>query len=314
MDAIIKSTVEINKIGGEFVMKTLTLQEQTTKRFPKLQEEKILMTTCSSPKSGSHDHDFLELTYVLQGKANHVFGEETSVIGAGDYFIVDYGVRHEYTQIGSTPFTVINCLFLPRLIDETLDRCRSFQELAENYLIKFNYRYLSDRPTRLIYHDHNGRIGRLITALSKEYNEKRPGHQEMMRCQLIEILIETMRELLLPLEPAESDLIQYITDQVEKNFMEKLSLKDLADKCCYSLAYVSKRFKETTGVTFQHYLQSVRIRESCRLMANTTKKIAEIGDLVGYSDPKFFNIVFKNHMGMTPRDYKRLCNQKGTTL
>lgn len=296
------------------MVETLDLSQKTTKHFSKLQDEKILMTTCSDPDVDYHDHDFLELTYVLQGKATHVFGEETSIIGQGDYFIVDYGVRHKYKQIGSTPFVVINCLFLPRLIDETLDRCRSFQELASNYLIKFSYRNLSDQPTRLVYHDHDGHIGRLITALSKEYNEKRPGHQEMMRCQLIEILIDTMRVLLLPLEPRESNLIQYITDQVERNFMEKLSLKDLADKCCYSLAYVSKRFKEERGITFQHYLQSVRIRESCRLLANTSKKITEIGELVGYSDPKFFNTVFKVHMGMTPRDFKKLCNKKGTTL
>lgn len=295
-------------------MEPLNPSPKVTKHFSKLQDEKILMTTCSDPDVEFHDHDFLELTYVLQGKATHVFGEETSIIGQGDYFIVDYGVRHKYKQIGQMPFVVINCLFLPRLIDETLDRCRSFQELAANYLIKFSYRNLSDQPTRLVYHDHDGHIGRLFTALSKEYNEKRPGHQEMMRCQLIQILIDTMRVLLLPLEPQESDLIQYITNQVERNFMEKLSLKELADKCCYSLAYVSKRFKEERGMTFQHYLQSVRVQESCRLLANTPKKITEIGELVGYSDPKFFNTVFKAHMGMTPRDFKKLCNKKGTSL
>lgn len=292
-------------------METLKLQDQSTKRFQKLQEEKILMTTCSEPRSASHDHDFLELTYVVQGKATHVFGEETSIIGQGDYFIVDYGVRHEYTQIGSTPFTVINCLFLPRLIDETLDRCRSFQELCENYLIKFNYRNLSDRPTRPVYHDHDGKIERLIKELSREYNEKRPGHQEMMRCLLIEIFIDTMRKLLLPIEPCSNDLIQYIIDQIERRFMERLSLGELSKKCCYSLAYMSKRFKDETGLTFQNYLQKVRVREGCRLLANTSKKVAEIAELVGYSDPKFFNEVFKNHMGMTPREFK---HQKGPKL
>lgn len=270
------------------------------------------MMTATTPTADFHDHDFLELTYVVQGQATHIIGDSTSVIGQGDYFIVDYGVRHKYTQIGLTPFVVINCLFLPRLIDETLSDCRRFQELADNYLIKFNYRNLSDRPTGLIYHDHDGHIGRLITRLSKEYNEKQVGHQEMMRCQLIEILIDTMRRVHRPAgEPEESELVQYITDQIEKNFMEKLSLAELARKCCYSLAYVSKRFKEETGTTFQNYLQRVRIRESCRLLANTPKKIAEISGLVGYSDAKFFNQLFKKQMGMTPREFKKLYNKKG---
>ena len=159
----------------------------------------------------------------------------------------------------------------------------------------------------------DGHIGQLITRLSREYNEKKAGHQEMMRCQLIEILIDTMRLVQRPgPEPGESGLVQFITDQIEKNFMDKLSLDTLARKCCYSLAYVSKRFKEETGMTFQNYLQSVRIRESCRLLANTPKKISEISGLVGYADSKFFNQVFKKQMGMTPREFKRLYNLKGT--
>lgn len=270
------------------------------------------MTTATTPTVGFHDHDFLELTYVVQGRATHVIGERTSVIGQGDYFIVDYGVPHKYDQIGQTPFVVINCLFLPRLIDETLSDCRRFQDLADNYLIKFNYRNLSEQPTGMIFHDHDGHIGQLFSRLAKESNEKPVGHQEMMRCQLIEILIDTMRRLHRPAgEPEESELVQYITDQIEKNFMEKLSLAELSKKCCYSLAYVSKRFKEETGMTFQSYLQAIRIRESCRLLANTSKKVAEISGLVGYSDAKFFNQLFKKQMGMTPREFKKLYNTRG---
>ncbi|MBQ7090381.1 MAG: cupin domain-containing protein, partial [Clostridia bacterium] len=125
----------------------------TTKYFTQLEQEKILMTTSSTPETDYHDHDFLELTYVVQGRAHHKIGNMSSVIKQGDYFIVDYGVRHKYSQIGQTPFVVINCLFLPRLIDETLSHCRGFEELAGNYLIKFSYRNLTDRPTDLIYHD-----------------------------------------------------------------------------------------------------------------------------------------------------------------
>lgn len=259
-----------------------------------------------------HDHDFLELTYVVQGRATHVIGDRTSVLGQGDYFIVDYGVQHKYDRIGATPFVVINCLFLPRLIDETLSDCRSFRDLADNYLIKFNYRNLSEQPTGMIFHDHDGHIGQLFGRLAKESNERTVGHQEMMRCQLIEILIDTMRRLHRPAgAPEESELVSYIIDRIEKNFMEKLSLAELSRKCCYSLAYVSKRFKEETGITFQAYLQAVRIRESCRLLANTSKKITEISELVGYADAKFFNQLFKKQMGMTPREFKKLYNKKG---
>lgn len=277
-----------------------------TKYFSKLKEEKILMTTCSDPIARLHDHDFLELTYVVQGQATHHIGEEVSVIGQGDYFIVDYGVKHSYEQIGQVPFVVINCLFIPRLIDETLSHCQQFQELAQSYLIKFDYRNLDTRPTGKIFHDADGSVGRKFQSLSKEYNEKNAGHQEMMRCLLIEILIETMRKVHRPASsPQRSPLVQHIIGQVQENFMERLSLQEMAQSLCYSLAYVSKRFKQETGTTFQEYLQSVRVQEACRLLANTNKKVGEIGALVGYSDTKFFNSIFKSQMEMTPRDFRR---------
>ncbi|MBQ7090154.1 MAG: helix-turn-helix transcriptional regulator, partial [Clostridia bacterium] len=140
----------------------------------------------------------------------------------------------------------------------------------------------------------------------KEYNEKQPGYHEMMRCQLIEILIDSIRQV--PQSASTSDwsgMVQYITDQVNKNFMEKLSLSSLAQECCYSLAYVSKVFKEEMGMTFQDYLQKVRVHESCRLLANTSKKISEICGLVGYTDVKFFNQIFKKQTGMTPREFRK---------
>lgn len=277
-----------------------------TKYFSKLKEEKILMTTCSNPIAHLHDHDFLELTYVVQGQATHHIGEDVSVIGQGDYFIVDYGVKHAYEQIGQVPFVVINCLFIPRLIDETLSHCQQFQELAQNYLIKFDYRNLDTRPTGKIFHDADGSVGKQFHRLSKEYNEKNAGHQEMMRCLLIEILIETMRKVhRSDREPARSPLVRHIIEQIQENFMEKLSLKEMAKTLCYSLAYVSKRFKQETGTTFQEYLQSVRVQEACRLLANTNKKIGEIGALVGYADTKFFNSIFKSQMGLPPREFRK---------
>ena len=58
-------------------------------------------------------------------------------------------------------------------------------------------------------------------------------------------------------------------------------------------------------MTFQEYVQSVRIRESCRLLVNTQKKVAEIATLVGYTNIKFFNELFRRQMGMTPLQFRR---------
>lgn len=286
---------------------------KTSKYDQILSKEQIVVSESSSSHTKYHEHNFLELTYVLQGSATHVFGSETSILSQGDYFIVDFGVRHKYTQIGQIPFVVVNCLFLPRLIDETLRKCRRFEEIANSYLIKFDYKNLLEHPTQFIFHDTDGHIGELIQKLKSEYEQKEMGHREMMRSQLIEILIDTLRRVRRPKpETVESDMIQQILNEIQSNYMEKLSLEKFAATYCYSLAYVSKRFKEETGKTFREYLQAVRIWESCRLLANTQKKISDICGLVGYSDLKFFNQIFKRQTGMSPRQFKSLYNSKNS--
>ena len=269
--------------------------------------ERIHLHVCSEPVSEQHEHDFLELTYVLSGQATHILDGVSSVLSKGDYFIVDYHKSHSYEQIGEEPFTVINCLFVPRFIDETLKGSQELGEVVNSYMIKFDFCRLKDHPTKFIYHDEDGHIGRLFQILQEEYRDRRMGYLETMRCYLIAIIIEIMRQIQMP-DYAESGspIIRYTIDYVQKNFMDKLSLGKITEKFNYSLAHISHTFKKETGMTFQEYVQYVRIRESCRLLINTTKKVTEIAALVGYSNIQFFNEVFRRQIGMSPREFRRV--------
>lgn len=275
---------------------------------PIVENEKITINICDTSETRLHEHpSFLELTYVLQGRANHVIDGVSSIISKGDYFIVDYKTQHRYTQIGDTPFIVVNCLFIPQLIDQTLGNCQRFEEVINNYLINFDFCQLKERPTNLILHDSDGHIWEMIQNLCKEYENKDIGYLESMRCQLILLLIDIMRQLQLPNTEntkSKNSFVNNVLEYANKHFAENISLKEIAHKYNYSSAHVSNLFKKETGITFSEYVQSIRIQESCRLLANTNKTVAEIVSLVGYTDIKFFNKIFKRITGMTPRQFK----------
>lgn len=296
----------MKKFRGDFV--NLKEYADLTKR------EKIVVEIYDKPGVHYHEHDFLELSYVLEGSATHTTESGTTILSKGDYFIIDYHKSHKYTQIGEVPFTVINCLFVPRFIDETLQEYPTttkthhieLADVVNNYLIKFDFCRLKGHPSDFIYHDEDGQIGQLFQNLHREYQQKNMGYMETMRCYLILLLIDIMRQLQVS-DQAETanKMVLAIADYVQEHFPEKLSLNELAEKYNYSLAHVSHTFKAETGMTFQDYVQSVRVRESCRLLINTPKKVAEIATLVGYTNIKFFNEVFKRHMGVTPREFRK---------
>lgn len=267
--------------------------------------QKIFVEIHDKPTVRYHNHEFLELTYVLDGSANHTAEDHSTVISKGDFFIIDYHKYHKYQQIGTTPFTVMNCLFLPSLIDETLAGCEQLSEVVKHYLIKLDFYQLKDHPTNFIYHDENGHIGALFQEVYTEYTQKPIGYLETIRSYLILILIHIMRQIELPgSSDTGNEMVRFIADYVDKNYADKISLQEISGKYNYSLAHVSALFKSEMGMTFQEYTQSVRIKESCRLLINTSKKVSEIAALVGYTNIKFFNEVFKREMKMTPREFR----------
>ena len=88
--------------------------------------------------------------------------------------------------------------------------------------------------------------------------------------------------------------------------MEHLTLTAIAREFSFSLPYLSKKFKDDTGMSFCDYLQKVRIEQSCRLLVNTNKSIDEIAALVGYADMNYYGMLFKNRLHMSPGKYRRL--------
>ena len=253
-----------------------------------------------------HEHDFLELVYVLEGKAEHTVDEMKMNISRGDYFIIDYDTKHKYNPTDSTTLRIMNCMFSPMVIDPSLKSCRRFKELINHYLINFDSNILNSNPTSYKYHDDSGDILKLLNRMNREYTAKKIGYQEVMRGQFIELLINIIRNITIAdTEAYDNDIVQYILKHVRKHYAEKISLQAIAEKYNYSIANASRIFKEKTGLPFQDYVQSVRIKESCRLLANTTEPVPVIAQSVGYDDTKFFNQLFKRHLGLTPREYRK---------
>lgn len=163
--------------------------------FPDLAENKFHIYIHDGPSCRMHGHDFLEFAYLARGTIAHTIDGNTEVLHAGDYFIVDYGTKHEYHTVSGEPSSVINVMFYPEFVDRTLACCRSFEDVVNSYLVRFRYRTLKYVPTGKTLHDRNGTILGILEKAMGEYTEKKPGYMAYIRCLLVEMLIGTMREI-----------------------------------------------------------------------------------------------------------------------
>ncbi|MCR8659587.1 response regulator transcription factor [Paenibacillus endoradicis] len=91
--------------------------------------------------------------------------------------------------------------------------------------------------------------------------------------------------------------------QYDRNF----DLERIAETIGMSSHYVSRLFKQETGVTITDYLIDIRIDKAKQFLINYPHmKNYEISQSVGYSDPVYFQKLFKKVTGLTPREYKEI--------
>ena len=276
------------------------------KHYDSLKNRKFYIFIAPRKEIGFHSHDFLELAYVLKGEAEHFCNDTSMKINEGDYFVIDYNSSHSY-KAKTDEFELINCLFLPELIDSSLINCRSLQTVISNYQIHFKNDFLLANPSTSIFKDENNKIKDLLFSIMEEFNTEAPGYLQIIRSKLIEILVFTMRKIYLvpKIDTNQNNDMEKILKYINSEYMNDISLKEISKKFNYSFSHLSMKFKKVFGITYKEYLQKIRIEQSMRLLAHSDFSIEEISQSVGYKDIKAFYQVFKKIANTTPASFRK---------
>jgi two-component system response regulator YesN len=91
---------------------------------------------------------------------------------------------------------------------------------------------------------------------------------------------------------------------IKNHYSENIGITDAAMELKISESYLSRLFKSHMGFTFVDYLTDFRIREAIELLKNHHVRIYDVAEKVGYNDPKYFGILFKKKIGVSPKTFK----------
>lgn len=273
-------------------------------RMKKDMSKKLMMMRMKQHDFREHDHHFFELVYITSGTAEHTLNERRSILKPNQFFFIDLGSYHSYEHTQN--LELINCLFLPEFIDETLQGCESLNELLHSVMIRYSRLTVGHEWADQIFYDESGKIESLLSEMVDEYEHQQLGSDEIFRCHLKEILILTLRLLIEPNKSYSDSITNEVIHFVHKHYRESLTLQAFCDKKHYNLSYISRRFKQETGMTFREYVQKTRIEKCCDLLTGSDMPINEIARFVGYDDIQFFHTVFKRLLHMTPKEYRKL--------
>jgi len=65
-----------------------------------------------------------------------------------------------------------------------------------------------------------------------------------------------------------------------------------------------RKLKSLTGLSYSSFVRNIRLKTACRIMKEKRGiRIFELAYAVGFNDPKYFSLCFKNEFGMLPSEY-----------
>ena len=88
------------------------------------------------------------------------------------------------------------------------------------------------------------------------------------------------------------------------NFVEHHDIPFYASRLCISPVYLSRAVRQVSGRTVMDYINHMLLMEASFLLRTSKLSIAQISDLLHFSDTPSFSKFFSRMKGMSPREYR----------
>ena len=102
--------------------------------------------------------------------------------------------------------------------------------------------------------------------------------------------------------------IQSLCQYMEEHFAENVTLDELLSMTDFGKSYLLRSFTRQTGVSPYRYLQTIRLDKAKRFLEEGIAPID--AGMAGFSDQSHFTHFFKEFIGLTPKQYQRIFQDK----
>ncbi|MCF7929379.1 MAG: ABC transporter substrate-binding protein [Spirochaetales bacterium] len=115
-------------------------------------------------------------------------------------------------------------------------------------------------------------------------------------------------------EPSQNNFRSLINAFIEKSINLNIAMPDLAAHFNMSKSTLHRKIKCTFGVSFQDFIDRVRLEKTKQLLENRDYKIIEIAERLGFTDNNYFSKWFKQHTKFSPSEYRRLATPRASSV
>lgn len=235
-------------------------------------------------------HPFWELTYVNKGNMTCEVDGQTYQLHQGQMMFFAPHQFHLQKSDGKTPLS-----FLTLTFDGEMDK----PETLSN---------------RVLYCDESSL--NLIRSMIREEKEGQLYGDDMITCQLTQLIIIAMRNLLsnavmvkVPTKlkvTVDNKYVGECIDLIHSNITSTITLPMLAKQLNLSPSYLSSLFKQKVGRSISEYVRLVRLEKVKEMIGEGKYTIAQISYIMGYCSPTYLSTEFRREYDMSPKEYAKM--------
>lgn len=241
-------------------------------------------------------HDYFEISMIVSGNCNLDLEGHLYKLSDGDIFCVNPHTLHELHGIDCVMVSILfnqtvfeqtlpmpshPQFFCVSSVDDTSSEAFDVMRSLIAHLIKNNVDKISGFELR-----NWSYIYSLMDVLYNNFRLKNSDAKEKKNYKY------AMR-------------ISEISEIIQNNYMDNLTLNDVAEQMHLSVPYLSKFFTEYYGMNFLSCVNQYRLNHAVQELINTDKNIDEIAAESGFSSSHAFVSVFKKNFDMLPRQYRK---------
>ena len=254
----------------------------------------------------THVHRALELGLALAGSGQVRVGGQIFPISRGSLFFFNANEPHEIyasTQAG------IRIAYLQVATSFCYEYVSSFRnlELLRNDLTSF-----------LPHADHQELVSLMVRAMMDYMAPISDLHALRCICSICQLYSRLLAYI--PYRQMEESAylsknkkmarLNRITEYIDENYAEKITLEELARKEQVSVTYLSHFIKENLNMTFQEYISSVRFERALKLLRSSSMCLTDVSVVCGFSDVKYLTRMLESHFGQSAQQCRELLRQQ----
>ena len=103
----------------------------------------------------------------------------------------------------------------------------------------------------------------------------------------------------------QNGLYNIILQYINRNFMNNISNKQIAQSCSCSVSTVCHLFKTNMNKTVREYITELRINQACKLLSNSTLSITSVANMCGFENSNYFSTLFLKIKKCSPTKYRK---------